>query len=214
MQRNMASGKRNKIKEILAQKDREGDKSDRYSHLWSRMTKVLEGLEYLLGAPEAKEEKGSSELFRYVPIALTACIEWYIKRAIQDLVDAKQEYRQNIRRLTDSKFDLDAVLAIEGRTVTIGEFVTHAISISSRDDIDRHVSAILGEDFFTALKRVQFSQFVHDEEKRLPETVFSTIANMMEMRHVYCHEIAEKPDIGPGLAYLQVADCASFFAPF
>ena len=171
---------------------------------------MLQGLEYLLSAPDGDE--GSSELIRYIPIALTSSIEWYFKRAIQDLIDAKDEYRHNIELLTDAKFDLEAVLAIEGRTVTIGEFATHLISISNLSDVDKHVSAILGEEFFKELKKLEFRMFAVSEEQRLPSSVFQTISKMIEMRHVYCHEISTTPKISIGLAYLQVADCVSFFA--
>lgn len=209
MTRQTDKKKRDRIKEILDRREREGKRSDRYSELWNRLTKVLQGLEYLLSAPEGDE--GSLELIRYIPIALTSCIEWYFKRAIQDLVDAKDQYRRNIQFLTDAKFDLEAVLAIEGRTVTIGEFVSHLISISSLTDIDNHMSAILGEDFLKKVKKIKFGMLALSEEHRLPNSVFSTISDMMKMRHVYCHEIADKPEIDHGLAYLQVADCVSFF---
>lgn len=201
---------RDLVKEILEKKARAVPDSDRFSEVWTRLNDVLSGLELLLASPEQIEREGQSELLRYIPIALTACLEGYIKRSIKDLIDSNEDYRKNTKELKNIRFDLDTVLAIEGRTVSIGEFVSHLITVTSVTDIDSHLSAILGEPFLGLVQTTKFAVFIYDEEKQLPESVYKTLAEMMEMRHVFCHEIAKEPALDIGLAYLQVADCVSF----
>jgi hypothetical protein len=54
--------------------------------------------------------------------------------------------------------------------------------------------------------------FLNDERKRLPDGVLETLAKIMEMRHIYCHEVSREPQIGIGETYLQVTDCMHFLA--
>ena len=202
--------KRDLIREISDTRARAATGSERFDEVWIRLNDVLAAIELLLVFPKEKQDSGYAELIRYIPIALTACLEGYFKRSVKDLVDSKDKYRQNIRVLKNIKFDLDSVLAIEGRTVTIGEFVSHLISVASLEDIDGHMTAILGESFLKTVKTTQFVVFQDDEKKRLPKSVFETLTQMFEMRHVYCHEISREPIIDIQLAYLQVTDCVSF----
>ncbi len=210
MTRQPEKKKRDFVREILERRDRAVLGSDRFSEVWIRLNAILEGLELLLSIRDDNENEGYSELLRHVPIALTACLEGYTKRALQDLIDSNERYRKNIRNLQQVSFDLDSVLAIEGRKVSIGEFVSHLINLSSLEDLDNHLSAIMGANFLQVVRAAKFSVFVGDEEKALPESVFGTISQMIAMRHVFCHEIARAPLMDNGVAYLQTADCVSF----
>ena len=125
------------------------------------------------------------EMLRYIPVGVVACIEGYFKGLIRDLIDLGSPYRENIVDLKEIKPTLEGLVGLSSGKATLGEFVSHFISMSNIEDIDRYVSAILGVEF---LKQVKLTT-------GLPDKVLSGVAKCFELRHITVHELA--PDTIP-----------------
>jgi len=101
------------------------------------------------------------------------------------LVDIGTPFSNNIVNLKEVKLTLESLVGLHGGKATLGEFISHFISISNLEDIDRCMSAILGVEFLKRLK--------HDTE--LPDKAFAGVARAFELRHIIAHELA--PNVRP-----------------
>lgn len=78
-----------------------------------------------------EHDKSNSELTRYFPVALVACIEGYFRPAIKEVIDAGEPYLTNAERPASSlKLDFTVVRAIHGKAVAVGELVAHSIPLA------------------------------------------------------------------------------------
>lgn len=152
----------------------------------------------------------NTELTRYFPVALVACIEGYFRLSIRELIDAGDPYLTNAERLASSiKFDLMVIRAIHGKAVTVGEIVAHSVPLSRLDHIESSMSHLLGNSFLERM-RTTTDRWNHKVGgapiKPLladPDSVFSGVAKAFELRHIICHEIASAHEI----QYSDVSQC-------
>lgn len=179
--------KRDRIQEIIDRRARAAD-SDRLRSITPRLVTISTVASRALVNVDSIDHK--QELLRYVPIGLVACLETYFRNVIKDLIDFSEECRRNASALREIKFELESVLAIHGRTVTVGEFVAHHLPIRNFVDINSHLTKVLGTDFKETLKR----------EKPIADNIewneiIATITETFEKRHVFCHEAAIQPEL-------------------
>jgi hypothetical protein len=192
--------KRDLIKEITERRARAKD-SARLMAVMPRLITITNASGQFVVPIKSDEHR--QELLRYVPIGLVACMEVYFKRAIQDLIDFQDKYRKRVSELGRIEFRLDSVLAIHGRTITVGEFVAHHLRISNINDIDGHLSKLLGEEFLRLMKADAKSSAA--EVINLDwDDVISVVGETFRMRHVFCHEAATEPVITPEIVGRQI----------
>jgi len=143
-----------------------------------------------------------SELVRYFPVALIACVEGYFRMAIKDLIDTGDPYLSNAEKPASSiKLDFSVIRAVHGKTITVGELVAHSVQLSRLDHIDVVLSTILGTGFLKGLETVT-DRWAHEiGGKEIapilenPNNVFADVARAFELRHIICHEIASAYEI-------------------
>lgn len=169
-----------------------------------------------------EHDKAESELIRYFPVALIACVEGYFRMVIKDLVDAGEPYLTNAERLASSiKLDFSVLRAVHGRVITVGELVAHGVQLSRLDHIEAVLSCLLGTGFLQALRTTP-DRFAHEIMGEpvtpiltKPDEVFADVARTFELRHIICHEIASAYEIKPeevarcfesSVAFLRAAD--------
>lgn len=92
------------------------------------------------------------EIARYIPIGLVACIEGYFRKVYADLIDHGSPYKENASKLTDIKFSIETAISLEVHSISIGEFIAHLITTNNLEDINKNISALIGDDFFKQLK--------------------------------------------------------------
>jgi Protein of unknown function (DUF1311). len=139
----------------------------------------------------------SSELFRYFTVAIIACAESFFRLAIKELIDSGEPFLSNAENLRDTvKFDFTVLRAIHGKSVTVGDFVSHCVALSSLEHINTTLSIILGVDFLDSVKDVA-DRWVYEVLKKPkvpiieePNKVFAGVKRTFEMRHIICHEFA------------------------
>lgn len=147
-------------------------------------------------------DKAETELTRYFPVALIACVEGYFRMAIKDLVDAGEPYLTNAEKPASSiKLDFSVLRAVHGKTITVGELVAHGVQLSRLEHIETALSSLLGTGFLQALRTTtdRWAHEVKGEPARpiltKPDEVFADVARTFELRHIICHEIASAYEI-------------------
>ena len=144
-----------------------------------------------------KHDEAESELTRYFPVALIACVEGYFRMAIKDLIDAGEPYLTNAEKPASSiKLDFSVLRAVHGKAITVGELVAHSVQLSRLDHIETALSNLLDTGFLEAL-RVTTDRWAHEVRGEpatpiltKPDEVFADVARTFELRHIICHEIA------------------------
>lgn len=149
-----------------------------------------------------KHDKSESELIRYFPVALIACIEGYFRMAIKDLIDAGDPYLSNAEKPASSiKLDFSVLRAVHGKTITVGELVAHGVQLSRLEHLEAIVSNLVGTGFLQALRTMtdRWAYEVKGEPAAPilanPDKVFADVARTFELRHIICHEIASAYEI-------------------
>ena len=193
---------RNIIEEIISIRERLPKTSKRFSQVFQRLMGIMELLEDI---KESKiPQKSRSEILRYIPIGLVACCQGYFRSVFKNLIDYGSPYKENIKkRLTNKKkLDNDTVLAITGKTITLGEFNSHSLPINNFESIDTIMTELLGEDLLEKLKTVkirgrrkllpQQKKFVETAMQLIIKPNIEKIKKTFELRHIFCHELANK----------------------
>jgi len=157
---------------------------------------------YALEHAFEEHDKSQSELTRYFPVALIACVEGYFRMAIKELVDAGDPYLRNAEKPASSlKLDFSIVRAVHGKAITVGELVAHGVPLSRLDHIESALTSLIGTGFLEALRSTT-NRWAHEVQGKPatpilsePDQVFSDVARTFELRHIICHEIASAYEI-------------------
>ena len=182
----------------------------------SAMTELLMRLMALERAFKS-HDRSQTELTRYFPVALVACMEGYFRMAIRDLVDSGDPYLANAEKAVATiKPDFSVMRAVHGRRITIGELVGHSVPISRLEHVDSALSSLLGTSFLTKLRSTtdRWANEVRGEPQTPilshPDEVFANVVRTFELRHVICHEIASAYEIDTTEIEHCFESCVSF----
>jgi hypothetical protein len=164
-----------------------------------------------------KHAKTDSEIIRYFPVALIACVEGYFRMAIKDLVDSGEPCLTNAEKPASSmKLDFSLLRAVHGKAITIGELVAHGVQLSRLEHIDAVLSNLIGKGVLEAL-RTTTDRWAHEVKGQPakpilsnPDSVFRDVAKTFELRHIICHEIASAYEIKSDEISQCFESCVSF----
>lgn len=211
--------KRDYVEEILLKKER-AKRSERDHILRDRKYAINAVVEHcqkhidVYGLNSDSYLKQDNEIHRYIPISVIACAESYFRAVIKELIDFGAPFSENaanFNKTKDIKFDFAVVQAIQGKRVTVGDFVSHLLSMKSFDDISSTLSILTGRDFLNELKSYFFRHEYYDDEKgyelfmpsidNLTENqinevgkIYKDVQEIFKLRNIFCHEAAE-PEI-------------------
>lgn len=151
---------------------------------------------YFFHDPENKE------MLKYYPIAFAACIESYFRGAIKILIDSREDFLKNSRKLLNQqpKLDFDMMRKLQDE-ITVGDVVSLFISINNLENIQKSMSQIMGIDFFERLSKVHARQSsgvsaaAKDPVIEDREEVLRYVARTFELRNIFCHESATGFDV-------------------
>ena len=142
------------------------------------------------------------ELLRYFPIALVACIESYFRLMIKELIDSGEPYLTNSRNiLRKEKYDFDILKGLHGQTITIGDVISHHLSISDLNHIIGAMGPIMDCDFPERLSHVYDRREVKIKKNPMQPIIqdrhetFRYVERSFQLRHIFCHEIATAIEI-------------------
>lgn len=141
----------------------------------------------------------SKELLKYIPISTIACFEAFFRSVYKELIDHGKPFSENAIKFNQSKnvkFDFDIINAIQAKTVTIGEFISHILPCNNLDDINSNLSVLLNDDFLNSIKKFQkeslfeeFNETAKDFVENCDQIIFD-VKRTFELRHIFCHEFA------------------------
>lgn len=197
--------KRDYIQEILSKRERLVSPGTRLSHFAAKTKPLHEGFVFI--TEETKTESFREEFIKYLPIAYVAAMEAYFRLVFRDLIDFGPPFSENLKSLRDIKFQIESVIAINSKTVSVGEFVSHLLPFKSLADINEIMSLLMGEDFLIRLKQTKVSVIngaEHVTMDNFHSKIPSSIQRVFQLRHVFCHEFSvnERPNIQ------EIRDCS------
>jgi uncharacterized protein YecT (DUF1311 family) len=191
--------KRNYVEEILSIRLR-NDLNPRWGGALIQLQALEKALQNTADIP--------AEMVRYFPIAIVATMEAYFRSAIRELIDFGPPFSGNAAGFDKTRalpLDFRTVLAILGKTITLGDLVSHLLPFKSLEDIDRNMTTILGHGFLGRLKKIQDRWAIEIEgatPKPIidnPSEVYRDVNQTFRLRHTYCHELAFSEKADPAL---------------
>lgn len=192
--------KRDYIKEILSKKDRQKFILGYHSPDLSILEKSLKQQLKLLNE---SWNDCNLELMKHFPIAIVAHMESLFREFVKELIDFGYPYSKNAENLkAEIKFDFKIVTEIQGKTITIGDLISHLLPLSKLEYINHTMTTLIGEDFLNRLKSVvdswpddksqTYEPIIKDASK-----VYQDVEKTFELRHIYCHEFTSNDLVEP-----------------
>lgn len=190
--------KRNIINEITSVRTR-SEYNSRYE-----ISSRLSDIEYALSESLNYNGDYDKELLKYIPIAIVACFEAFFRSVIKEMIDFGKPYSDNLLAFNQSKnvkFDFDIINAIQTKTVTLGEFVSHILPCNNYDDINFNLTTLTGHDFSNSLKtfsKESVFDFIKDTSISFikdSDHIITDVRKTFELRHIFCHEFATNVNI-------------------
>lgn len=180
----MNTKKRDLLGEIKAVRRRQSHPNFVFSATMERLQKL-----HLL----SNTEFGNSEEFaRYIPKAVVAALQGFLRSVFGSMVDLGEPYSSRIAKYLKDKsrvtFDFVTVREIAEKNLTLGEFVAHCLSLNNFEDVIEWFSAILEAKFIEELKKQ-----THQDGNLIIENqaiFFEQINALFRERHIFSHELA------------------------
>lgn len=162
----------------------------RYAEVISRLHYVKQSFIHLTD--------NQNELYRYYPTALFACIETWTRMAVCDLVNFGEPYRSNARKLMNNqKIDFDVVTEIGKEYFTLGDLVSHSLSISKLDHVFDVMSELLNSEFRDCVAEAcdNWEMGANNKHGTMPiipnfDQTCEWVEKMIKWRNIFCHETA------------------------
>lgn len=144
------------------------------------------------------------QLLNYFPVSIISCLESFLRLSLKEIIDSGDVYLERAGKLSASlKFDFDTIKALQGKHVTLGEFISHSLSMGSIEHINFNFSTLLNLDFMASLRTIE-DRWAHEIEKKPkqailsnPNKVFSAVTEAFRIRHIICHELPNHDEIKP-----------------
>lgn len=187
--------KRDYITEIVDVRSRLGKSSTLWSHFNARYAAVLNAANFLR---KTKRSKNAKELAKYVPIGSVACLEQYFRRWAGRLIDAGKPFITRIARFPAITFNHASVIALNDKTISLGEFLSHQLHLSTLDDVNSEFSKLLyeqdaGTSFLEELKRTSVT--IDGSKWGCDTGTIKEVKELYRYRHIFCHEVALKEQL-------------------
>jgi hypothetical protein len=179
--------KRDVVKEIALKKSRRARHGHRYGLFYARFKPINAAYDHISALPP--DDPARAELLKYIPIGLVACLEGYYRQNFKDLIDHGKPFLQNAEHLDEVRIDLKAIVRTRGARISLGDVVAHLLPLSSFDDVNRHMSALIGEDYFARVRKTALGKDSPVLELAVPR-VRCALDELFEDRHIFAHEAA------------------------
>ncbi|PSB00848.1 lysozyme inhibitor LprI family protein [Merismopedia glauca] len=181
----MSPKKRNTLEEIKAIRQRQTEPDFVFAATIRRLGK--------LRSLSATEFGNSEEFSRYIPKAVVASLQGFLRSVWGKTLDLGEPYSSRIAKYLKDKskvtFDFITVRQIAREDITLGEFVAHSLSFNNFEDVTEAFSAILDCNFSDLLKQQSDSEgndIIGDRA-----VFFQKIDVLFRERHIFSHELAD-----------------------
>lgn len=148
------------------------------------------------------------EALRYIPIALVAAVQGWMRLAIRDLVDAGEPFASNSKNLKITKFDHDIVMALASQRLTAGEIIAHFASCNRIEDLVSNLDDVIGSKVVLRAREVVFK---NDQLAIKIDSAYDKLATSLQetftLRHVFAHELDPKQEVEVSTLPVRVKFC-------
>lgn len=164
-----------------------------------------------------------------VPVGVAAQVETVIRDTVRQLIDAGPPFVDRVANLDlRVRPGIEAMKALHGRSISLGEWVSHLVRVSSVAHVQDHLATLLGvQDFKTFLGSVRCfngpspvdlgadpAEFPDEEAERPilvsdPARVVASLGKLFAARHQAAHE-AGPPEIPAETLEVWTEDAALF----
>ena len=200
--------RRDYIEEILAKKDRHLKRVDRHEQFRRRVIPLVEGFRSLLALDPKTTFR--QEWLKYGAIGYIACVEGYFRMLFADLINFGKPYSERVSEFKEIKFNIDDVLAIHSRKVTLGEYIAHLLPVNNIQDINYCMSTLLEEEFLAAFKNLPTNERNPDPIVVVFTNLVPEVEELFQLRHLYCHELAPKVPVKTRKVEQYISSTAGF----
>jgi Holliday junction resolvase-like predicted endonuclease len=199
------------ISEIIEIRSRHPDASNRLTIFVQRMNDLrLLAKEWLADSWAGDDEKCRFEALRYIPIAVVASMQGWLRFAVRDLVDAGEPFSSNSKELK-IRFDHDLVMALAARTLTAGEIISHFVSCNRIEDILGTLERVSGVEFPPLMQSVNLGSEKHPWLiSEIYGQIVPIVSDTFRLRHIFAHEMAPDEKIDPETIVRRVGACQVF----
>jgi uncharacterized protein YecT (DUF1311 family) len=141
-------------------------------------------------------QKGGYETADFFPIRLVTLLEVFAREWIRRVVDRGSPYIERAETLTRStKLDFVFSMALQGRRVTIGDLVAHAVSINDIGQMLKIFDLLLEDQFTKRLPLISDRWEVEVERVKAKPIIqnfdrtMKDLSRLFEIRHILVHEL-------------------------
>ncbi|MBA3928122.1 MAG: hypothetical protein C0521_00895 [Xanthomonas sp.] len=188
------SRKRDYIAELLDKRSRAYLRKPRIKELQLKVYPLVEGFRKIKALDSGVSYR--DEWLKYGAIGYVACMEFYVKRLVADLIDRGEPFVSNAKSFDQVSFTASSVIAIHSKKVSLGEFITHFLPVSSVSHVNSHLSKVLGvDDFFREMLLAPASEWNTEPFGEVFPDAVSRAEELFRLRHVYCHELGVKKKV-------------------
>lgn len=138
----------------------------------------------------------------FIPIRIVTELEVFARAWIKELVDHGTPYAENAAKLAKDvgiKFDYAVSQALIGQRFSLGDLVSHSVSVNSFEQFIANFSKILGHDFLPSIEEVYDRWEVELRSKpKTPiiqdmDALCRHLSHLFKVRHVVVHEKPREP---------------------
>lgn len=158
--------------------------------------------------------KNNGELHKYIPIGMMACVESFFRVTVKELIDLGSPYLERASKLREIKFDFTMVQAIQGKKLTVGDFLSHLVPMKSFDEIGEVISVLTEKEFFKDLEPFFFESTDWEAENKFPlpheltkenhqevGEIYRSSREIYKLRNIFCHEATEPDTVNISTIY-------------
>jgi RiboL-PSP-HEPN len=182
------------------------DKGEKLEFHYSIPSWNLSTLEIDFLDRESLLEDNSPAISLYV-VGIISCIEASVRSTIKEMIDSGSPYLERVVSLDIKiEFDFEMVQLLQNKKLTIGDFISSLVSISSIENIDKIFSRLLDVPLKDCLRNIKTyvepdpSIYYEDIDFRGknyrtgknivndPNQIFAELGKLFSQRHVVAHE--------------------------
>jgi hypothetical protein len=139
--------------------------------------------------------KSLKEVDDLLPARIVTIIEVFARSWVQILIDHGAPYVERAAKLkAEMKYDFAIARSLEGRSISLGQLLSHSISLSSVESIASVFDTLLGKKLFQVIASTRSRLSIeHDGDAAVPmisdvQGLQHSIARLFEVRHILVHE--------------------------
>lgn len=200
--------RRDYVEEILNKRERHLKRVARHEQFTRRVHPLVKGFRFVKSLDPNTDFR--REWLKYGAIGYIACVEGYFRMLFADLINFGKPYSDRTSEFKDIKFNIDDVIAIHARKVSLGEYIAHLLPLNGIQDINYCMSTILSEDFLHTFRSSPASEWNPTAIGELFPNLIPEVESLFHLRHLYCHELAPKISVQPRKVERYIGSAAAF----